>query len=329
MIESLKAVASAILMIGAASLAGQAYGQTPTDNRPIRLIVGYAPGGITDSLARVIAEALRVQIGRTVTVDNRPGAAGNISAGVVAKSPADGTVIYFGAVGLTTTPAVSPSAVQADPVEGLTPVGLIAYTPNVLIVRPDYDLQTVPDVIKSSKAGREFTYASSGTGGGLHLTGEIFAVLTGIKMTHVPYRGSAPALVDLLGGRLDMQIDNVSGSLQLIEEGKVRALAVTSPNRMKELPNVPTMTELGFRGMEVGGWFGLFYPPGASSQMVSQLSNHLNAVLDTDSVKKYIRNVGLTPLKSDSPAQFKDYLRNDITLWAQIVKSTGIKIDPQ
>jgi tripartite-type tricarboxylate transporter receptor subunit TctC len=320
---AMASIASALVMFTAPI----SFAQTKMPDGPITMIVGFAPGGLTDNLARLVAQGLEAQIGRPVVVENRPGAAGNLSAGVVAQAPADGSTIYMGAVGLTTTLAVSPKSVITDPVAGLSHIGLVAYTPNVIVASPKLSVSSVKELVAKSKEGKGLTYGSSGIGGGLHLTGEMFAKLTGANMVHIPYTGSARAITDLLGGRLDLQVDNVSGAIQMIKDGRVRALAVTSPERLKELPEVPTMNELGFPGMEVGAWFGLMAPPKVPDDIINKYASELNIVLDRRELRDYFERVGLSSLKTKSPNEFTDYLKQDAALWKSVVQATGVSLD--
>lgn len=313
--------AFALMLTPALPLAAQAQPKIP--DQPMKMVVGFAAGGLTDVLGRQVAAGLQEQLKRTIVVENRPGAAGNISAGQVARSPADGTVLYLGAVGLTTSLSANPSAVQVNPITGLTPVGLIAYTPNVLIAGPRVDAANVKELVAKSKTGKGYSFGSSGVGGGLHLTGEMFAALTGANLVHVPYTGSAPAMTDLLGGTLDLQFDNMSGALAFIRDKKVRAFAVTSSERVKELPDVPTLNEVGIKGMEVGAWFGLFLPPGASPDLVTYFAKELNDVIDHPALQEYFQRVGLIGQKTKSSAEFTEYLQRDADLWARVVKTTG------
>lgn len=305
--------------------AQQGSGSYP--DRNLRMVVGFPAGTTTDAIGRIVAEALGSRLGQRIVVENRPGASGNLSAGVVAQSEPDGYTLYLGAVGLASTVAVNPKAVQADPVTGLSHVGLVSYSTNILIAGPNSAIASVEDIRNKAKDGTSLTFGSSGVGGGLHLTGEMFKLLTRTNLVHVPYRGSAAAVTDLLSGRLDLQFDNLAGALNLIREGKVRALAVTSSRRAKDLPDVPTMAEAGVPGLEAGAWFGLMAPPNTPAPIVERLAKELREAQAEPSFRAFFERLGMEVVTSQSPAEFRNYVAQDVERWRRMVKETGVKLE--
>jgi tripartite-type tricarboxylate transporter receptor subunit TctC len=248
----------ALVAVVAACASAQTY---PT--RPIRLVVPFPAGGTTDILAREVGDRLSRSFGQSVVVDNRPGAGGNIGSDLVAKSAPDGYTLLMGTVG---THAINPSLytrMPYDHVKDFVPIILVAGVPNVLEVTPSLPVNSVADLIKLAKEKPgQLNFASSGNGTSIHLSGELFKTMAGVDMTHVPYKGSAPALTDLMGGQVQLMFDNLPSSLQQIKAGKLRAIAVTSAQRAPALPNVPTIAESGLPGFEASSWFGLLAPAG-------------------------------------------------------------------
>ncbi|MEP7246661.1 MAG: tripartite tricarboxylate transporter substrate binding protein [Gammaproteobacteria bacterium] len=302
-----------------------AHAQSDYPNKPIKMIVGFGAGGSTDVIARIISEGLAVRLGQPVVVDNRPGAAGNLSAGIVARSAPDGYTLYMAAVGLATTAAFDPKALHAHPVDDFSHISLVAFTPNVLVVGEKHNFRTVQDVIAMAKREPgKLSFGSSGVGGGLHLTGEMFKVKAGIDMIHVPYKGIPPAISDVIGGNLDMLFDNVSTSLPHIKGGRLRALAVTSKQRIPDLPDVPTMAEAGIPDLEAGAWFGVVGPARMPAEIVSRLSGYISAILDDPKTVERFKGMSILVLKG-GPAEFKEYVRNDIIRWKSVVDAAGVK----
>lgn len=318
-----KLLGSVAMAIVLASTAAQAQSDYPS--RPVKMIVGFSAGGSTDVIARVISEELSKRLGQPVVVENKPGATGNLSAGLVARSEPDGYTLYTAAVGLATTAAVDPKALHAHPVDDFSHISLVAYVPNVLVAGSKHDFKSVKDVVTLAKREKgKLSLGSSGVGGGLHLTGEMFKMNTGVDLIHVPYKGIPAAITDLMGGNLDLLFDNVSTSLPHIKGGKLRALAVTWRERIPDLPDVPTMAEAGFGNLEAGAWFGIVGPPGMPSELVNRLHGHINAILDNPKVVERFRGMSILVLKG-GPAEFKDYVRKDIAQWRRAVEAAGIK----
>src|SRR5438552_13835540 len=256
-----RAALAALRTVCVSGASAQTY---PT--RPIRLVVPFPAGGTTDILAREVGQRLSMTLGQPVVIDNRPGAAGNIGADLVAKSAPDGYTLLMGTVGTHAINASLYAKMPYDHVKDFAPIILVAGVPNVLVVNPSLPVNSVQELIAYAKANPgKLNFASSGPGTSIHLSGELFKVMAGVQMTHVPYKGSAPALQDLLGGQVQLMFDNLPPSLPHIKAGKLRALAVTSVARSPALPDVPTIAESGLPGFEASSWFGILVPAGTPS----------------------------------------------------------------
>jgi tripartite-type tricarboxylate transporter receptor subunit TctC len=305
-----------------------AKAQAPAFPRqPVTLVVPFPAGGPTDAMARVLAQKLGERLGQQVVVDNRGGAGGGIAAEVVARAPADGHTLFFGTTG---TMAINPSLytkLRYDPVKDFAPVSLMATTMNVLVLSPVVPAKSLADLVKLAKAKPgEVTYASAGNGSSNHLSGELFKSTTGIQINHVPYKGSAPAMVDLLGGRISMMFDTVAQQTQNIATGKVRALAVTGPKRSPLLPDVPTAQEAGLKDFDVTIWFGVLAPAGTPSPVIDKLNREIVAVMSTDEMKKRMQTDGAEAHPTTS-AEFAALIKRDTAKWAPVVKATGATLD--
>ena len=315
------ALAALMACVASGALA-QAY-----PNHSIRLVVPFPAGGTTDILARDVAKKLTDALGQSVVVDNRPGAGGNIGADLVAKSPPDGYTLLMGTVG---THAINPSLyakMPYDHIKDFVPVVLVAGVPNVLVVNPAVPVNTVADLIKlaKSKPGA-INFASSGSGTSIHLSGELFKTMTGVDMTHVPYKGSSPALSDLMGGQVQIMFDNLPSSLALIKSGKLRAVAVTSLKRAPALPDVPTVSESGVPGFEASSWFGILAPAGTPAPIVAKLNAEVNKWLQSPEGKEQLLAQG-AEVAGGSPDQFVAHIRAETDKWAKVVKASGAKVD--
>jgi tripartite-type tricarboxylate transporter receptor subunit TctC len=296
-------------------------------NHTIRLVVPFPAGGTTDILARAAAQKLTESLGQAVVVDNRPGAGGNIGADIVAKSAPDGYTLLMGTVG---THAINPSLyakMPYDHVKDFVPVVLVAGVPNVLVVNPSVPVHSVADLIKlaKSKPG-EINFASSGAGTSIHLSGELFKTMAGVDMTHVPYKGSAPALTDLMGGQVQVMFDNLPSSLALIKSGKLRAIAVTSLKRAPALPDVPTIAESGLPGFEASSWFGVLAPAGTPAPVVARLNAEVNKWLQSPEAREQLLAQGAAAA-GGTPEQFAAHIRAETEKWAKVVKASGAKVD--
>ena len=305
---------------------GQA--QAPAFPRgPVTLVVPFPAGGPTDAMARQLALKLSERLGQQVVVDNKGGAGGSIAAEAVAKAAPDGQTLFFGTTG---TMAINPSLyskLRYDPVKDFAPVSLMATTMNVLVVHPDVPAKNLGELIKLAKAKpNTMTFGSAGNGSSNHLSGELFRTSAGLQITHVPYKGSAAALVDLLGGRLTMMFDTIAQQTGNVAAGKVRALAVTGPKRSPLLPDVPTAQEAGLKDFDVTIWFGVLAPAGTPAPVIERLNREVAAVMSTDEMKKRMQADG-AEARPTSPTEFAALIKHDMAKWAPVVKASGATID--
>jgi len=296
-------------------------------NRTIRLVVPFPAGGTTDILAREVAQKLTEVLGQAVVVDNRPGAAGNIGSDLVAKSAPDGYTLLMGTVG---THAINPSLYSKMPydhVKDFAPVVLVAGVPNVLVVNPALPVNSVSDLIKLAKdKPGQINFASSGSGTSIHLSGELFKTMAGIDMTHVPYKGSSPALTDLIGGQVQIMFDNLPSALPQIKGGRLRAIAVTSLKRAPVLPDIPTINESGLPGFEASSWFGVLAPAGTPAPIVARINTEVNKWLQSADAREKLLGQG-AEAAGGSPEQFANHIRAESEKWAKVVKASGAKVD--
>lgn len=296
-------------------------------DKPIRLIVPFPPGGGTDIFARLIGNKLSETLRWVVVVENRPGAGGNIGVDAVAKSPPDGYTIVMGQTSnLAINPTLYP-ALPYDPLKDLVPVIGIASAPLVIVVAATSPYRSLKDIVAAAKAKPgEMMFASPGNGTVAHLAGERLQGVAGVQFQHVPYKGSAQALTDLIGGNVDLFVSSVTSALAQIKGGKLRAIAVTSAHRLAELPNVPTVAESGYKGFEASTWFGLLVPKGTPAPIVMQLNREVNRVLQRPEVRQTIASEGGEPL-GGTPEQFSALLRSEYAIWGRAVKESGAKVD--
>ncbi len=295
--------------------------------KPIRLIIPFAVGGSTDNLGRVLAARLSEKLGQQVVADNRPGAGGNIGTDLVAKAPADGYTLLFATEG---TLGINPSLYKKlpfDPEKDFTPIAQFASVPNILVVNPKVQAKTVQELAAYAKSKpASLNMGSAGNGTTNHLSGELFQSMTGTSFTHVPYKGSGPAMADLLADQIQLMFDNLPGSLPHVKAGSLRALAVTSAKRSPLLPDVPTMAEAGVPGHDVEVWFGVAAPKGLPAQTLATLSKAITEISQEPATIEKILNIGATPLTS-TPAEFGSRIQEARIKWAPIVAHSGAKID--
>ncbi|WGJ89855.1 tripartite tricarboxylate transporter substrate binding protein [Achromobacter mucicolens] len=295
--------------------------------KPIRLIIPFAVGGSTDNLGRVLAARLSEKLGQQVVADNRPGAGGNIGTDLVAKAPADGYTLLFATEG---TLGINPSLYKKlpfDPEKDFTPIAQFASVPNILVVNPKVQAKTVEELAAYAKSKpASLNMGSAGNGTTNHLSGELFQSMTGTSFTHVPYKGSGPAMADLLADQIQLMFDNLPGSLPHVKAGSLRALAVTSAKRSPLLPDVPTMAEAGVPGYDVEVWFGVAAPKGLPAQTLATLSKAITEISQEPATIEKILNIGATPLTS-TPAEFGSRIQEARIKWAPIVAHSGAKID--
>ena len=318
-------------------LSRHAHAQAGWPNKPVRIVVPFAAGGTTDILARAIAPELQRAFsasGQPFIVDNKPGAGGNSGAAEVAKAANDGYTLLMGTVG---THAINPSLypkMPYDHVKDFAPVTLVAGVPNVVVMNPEsaqkYKINTLVDLIRAAKANPgKLNVASSGNGTSIHLAAELFKSLTGTFMLHLPYRGSGPALIDLLAGNVDLMFDNLPSAMPHIKSGRLMALAVTSGVRSTALPDLPTVAEAGgllLRNYEASSWFGLLAPAGTPADIVSRVQQETAKAMATPAIKDRLQAVGAIP-SGMTPANFVKFIDAETKKWAVVVKASGAKVD--
>jgi tripartite-type tricarboxylate transporter receptor subunit TctC len=297
-------------------------------SRPVKVIVPFVAGGTTDIFARLIGEKLSQSLGQQFVIENRGGAGGNIGADAVAKAEPDGYTLVMGTVGTHAINASLYAKMPYDPLTDFAPVAYAAGVPNLMVVSPkNVKANSVHEFIAEAKASqRKFNMASSGNGTSIHLSGELFKQLTGVEMPHVPYRGSGPAVNDLIGGQVDVMFDNLPSSIEHAKAGTLRALAVTSAQRSPALPDIPTLAEAGLPGFEATSWFALFAPRGTPAEITTRLNQEVRKALDTPELRKRFADLG-GEIKPMTPDELMAYVRAEHAKWAKVVKASGVKLD--
>ncbi|MDP3253143.1 MAG: tripartite tricarboxylate transporter substrate binding protein [Hydrogenophaga sp.] len=322
----------ALSVAAIAAMPGLATAQTAWPSKPVRIVVPFAPGGTTDILARVLAPELSKVFGQSFVVDNRAGAGGNIGAELVAKSPADGYTLLMGTVGTHGINKSLYAKLPYDPQKEFAPITLVAGVPNVMVMNTKraqaLGINTVADFVKYAKANPgKLNMASSGNGTSIHLAGELFKSRTGIFMTHIPYRGSGPAMADMLAGSMDVMFDNLPSAMPHIQSGSLKAFAVTSAVRSAALPDVPTVAEAGnLPGFEASSWFGLLAPAGTPPEVVNRLQQESAKALGLPAVKERLLAQGAIP-SGNTPQEFTKLINDEIVKWAAVVKASGARVD--
>lgn len=321
--------------LGCAALLPMAHGQTsPWPTKPVRIVVPFAPGGTTDILARALVPDLSAAFGQPFIVDNRAGAGGNVGADIVAKAPGDGYTLLMGTVGTHGINRALYAKLPFDPIKDFVPITLVAAVPNVMVMNADkartMGVKNVQDFIRVSKANPgKLNMASSGNGTSIHLAGELFKSMTGTFMVHLPYRGSGPALMDMVAGNADVMFDNLPSSMAQIKAGKLTALAVTSGQRSSALPDVPTVEQSGgptLQGYEASSWFGLLAPAGTPPDIVNRIQQEVTKSLASPALKERLIAQGAIP-GGNTPAEFAQHIDKEHKKWAQVVKASGAKVD--
>jgi len=296
--------------------------------KPIRLIVGFAPGGGTDIVARAIAPKMGEILGQSIVIENKSGAAGTIGADIVAKSNPDGYTLL---VGHSNSNAIAPfvlTNVQYNPATDFTPITYLGYVPNVLVVKSSLPVNSVAQLISLAKANPgQMTYGSSGIGSTQHLAGALFAKIAGIQLNHVPYKGSGQAIIDLLGGQITMNFDTLPPNLQQIKDGSLKALAISTPKRLPILPSVPTFNEVGIVGFDVTNWYSVMGPKGMDPAVVNKIDLAVKAAMNDPQIKKTLDAQGLQPEGPTSPAAFGLFLNAELAKYQRLVKSLNIKAE--
>jgi tripartite-type tricarboxylate transporter receptor subunit TctC len=309
------------MMAGAAG----SLAQTEYPNRPIRLIVTVPPGGAADFIARLVGAKLSESLGQPVLVENRGGAGGTIAADAVAKAPADGYTLLQNSI---TTHGVGPhlyDRLPYDPVKDFAPVSGLALLPLIMAVNAELPAKDVQELIRLSKTS-SLNFASSGNGGAPHMAAELFRSVTGAAITHVPYKGSGPAVADLVGGRVQIMFDAAPSLIQHVRSGKLRVLAAASVQRNRLLPEVPTFTELGHPKVAVSLWYGLLAPAGSPRAAIERLNREAGRALESAEVRDKLLAQGAEPMPG-TPEAFASFMREEMAKWAPVVKQAGIKLD--
>ena len=314
----MKSVAVAVLVFTAAIASAQSY-----PSRVVRMVVAYPPGGSIDVVARLVNQRLTGTFGQQFIIENRAGAAGNIGTDYVAKAANDGYTLLMGsAASISSAPAVY-AKLPYDPVRDLAPIIQVANQPNVLTAHPSVPARTLKEFIALAKANPgKFDYGSSGIGASQHMTAELFAMLTGVKIEHIPYKGGTPAMTDLISGQIDFMFTPAPNAIAFVKSGKIRGIAVTSLKRSSALPELPTMDESGLKGFELLGWIGLLGPAGTPREIVDRLNAEINKMLAGD-IRPRLTELGLDAV-GGTPEQFAAFIRQDIAKYVKIVKVAGI-----
>ncbi len=299
----------------------------PYPNRPVRVVVPFPPGGLNDVVARGIAQKLGEHLGQSVIIENRGGATGTIGTAAVAKAPADGyTLLSSG----STTAAVAPhlyANLPYDQAKDLVAVGRIGAVSSIVLVHPSVPVNTMAELIALMKAKPgTINFGSGGSGGSQHIGAELLKMLTGVSMTHVPYKGGGPAMIDLVGGQIAMMIEPMPSALPQLRAGKVKALAVTTPGRSSAVPNLPTVAEAGVPGYDLTIWLGFFAPAGTPREAIAKLNAELARVLRNPEMRERLALQGVDPI-IDTPEEFGTYVREEIARWGKVVRDAGVKLD--
>ena len=312
----------------AATLPLAAAAQTPDWPRakPITYVVPFTSGGSTDVIARTLAQKLQEALKQTVIVDNKPGQGGGIGASFVARSAPDGYTLFGGTISTHAINASLYKNLGYDPVKDFEPVALVAFLPNVLLVDPNLGVNSVAELVALLKKDeKKRTFASSGAGTSTHLAGELFADLIGVPLTHIPYKGTPPAMVDVSAGQVTFMFDQMTAALPLLQAGKLKLLAVTTARRIGLAPNTPTMIEAGVAGMEIdSSWYGVFAPAKTPTAIVSKLHAEIRKALTAPAVRESLASIGMEPVGS-TPADFKKFVETSIRRYAELVKLAGIQ----
>ncbi len=326
MIRSLRIAAAVIL--AACSLPSGLLAQ-PADypNKPIRMVVTFPPGGSADAVVRMIVPRLTERLGQQVVVDNRPGAGGNIGLSVVAKAPPDGYTLGLGAAGALAINSSLYVQMPFDPLKDLTPVSMLAAIPFVIVGNPALAARSLKELIAFAKMHPDkLSIGHGGNGTVMHLAAALFMQMADIKMVVVPYKGSGPAVLDVLGNQISLAVADLPSTLQQIKAGKLIAYAVTSPQRLPMLPDVPTVSEAGLAGYDSTGWFGVVAPAGTPPAIIAKLNAEIRAALNDEQIKTNMRNLGVEPSGGTSEA-FDAYIRAETLKWTNVIRRANIKID--
>ncbi|MBC5764773.1 Bug family tripartite tricarboxylate transporter substrate binding protein [Ramlibacter albus] len=313
-----------LALAAAAAVTPQAFAQGKYPSRPITIVVPTAPGGSTDFTARLIADPLSRALGQPVIVDNKPGASGNIGNQFVARAKPDGYTLLLSYSGYHVGNPHLFKQAGWDPIKDFAPVAMLTRAPQVIAARPTLPVNNLKELIAYAKANPgKLNYASSGNGSIQHIAGELLKQLTGVFITHIPYKGSGPAVQDLMGGQVDLFITTPAGVVSQVQAGKLKALAVTSKQRLASMPNVPTAAESGLNGYELDSWFALYAPAGTPPEIVNQLNAEIAKILAMPEVKKKADDSG-TAVETMTPAQFAAFTKKELDYWGTVIRKAKI-----
>ena len=323
----LKTLAPKMLWIGITLAIGAvtttALAQAPYPNKPVTLVVTYPPGGGADAMARLIAPKMGEALGQPIVIENKPGAGGQIGAAAVAKAAPDGYTLMLDASSFSVNPSLYPK-LPYDSMKAFKPIGVVALFPNVVLVNANFQAKNVAELIAAARKSKDaVSYASSGNGSAQHLAGALFESAAKVDMVHIPYKGGGPALNDVIGGQVPLFFGNLASTLQHVQSGKLRALAVTSGKRSAILPDVPTLNESGLKGTEIYEWNAVFVPTGTPDAVVNKLAAAFQQALDSAEVKARIAQLG-GDIQKGSPEQAKKFIEQQISLWGQVIKERAI-----
>jgi tripartite-type tricarboxylate transporter receptor subunit TctC len=315
-----------IIALLLALLAGSAAAQSSYPLKPIRIVVGYTPGGATDIVARILAAKLQEALGQSVIVENKPGAGSNIGSEYVARSAPDGYTLLVGSIASASN-MVAYKNLGYDTLRDLAPVSQLMSAPSVLAVHPSFPAKNLQELIALAKREPgKYAYASTGSGGSPHLAGELLKLRAGIDLIHVPYKGAAPALSDLLGGQVHMAFQTALSAVPHLQSGQLRGIAVAANKRLAQLPTVPTMAEAGLAGVEVSSWNGLFVPAKTPPEIIARLHAETVKALAAPDVREKLLAQGAEPVGS-SPEEFRTYIGAEIEKWGKVVRASGLRVD--
>lgn len=316
-----------LMLLTLAAMVSPAGAAEPFPTRPIRVIVPYAPGGNVDISARIIAPPLGEVLGQTIVVDNRPGAGGNLGASLVAKATPDGYTLLVGSSGPLSVNPVIFKSLPYDTLKDFAPISTVQAVPLVVLAGPKSNINSIADIIAAAKARPgKLTMASAGAGTTNHFAIELFAHMANVKLLHVPYKGSGPALSELLGGQVETMIDQLAASIGYVRDGRLKVLAVTTQQRAAALPNVPTLEELGYKGYQASTLLGLLAPAGTPKPVVAKLNAGVRKIMDNNTVAERFRGLGANPGAS-SPEEFTARIRDELEQWRSLVKQLNLKFE--
>ncbi|GAB7542508.1 tripartite tricarboxylate transporter substrate binding protein [Cupriavidus sp. 8B] len=295
-------------------------------SKPVTIVVAFAPGGMTDIVGRLLAAELSQAFRQSFVVENRPGAAGQIATEYVARKPNDGYTLLLSATGHVIGPAVQKN-VRYQPVKDFEPIALIAKAPNLLVVNPSVPAKTLPEFIKWARSQPSVPYGSAGVGGSTHLAGELFRQVAGVPLVHVPYKGASPSTNDVVAGQIPMVFQDSMSVSAFIAAGKLRPIAVTSAERSKLFPDLPTIAEAGFKNYDLYTWLGLYAPAGTSPEIVARLNQEANRIMRSPEMAAKLRKQSAEAAGTLGPAEFRKYVEAEVTKWQRTVQVTGVKVD--